>query len=96
MINITVKMVNKGIKVRIYPNQNQEKQFRVNFGACRFVYNNILERTFIFKLFRLCRHSDIIIDLSDNKKRDHLGKNGFLKPDSICINNFFTFRHSDD
>lgn len=39
-----MKLVNKGIKVRIYPNQNQEKQFHINFGACRFVYNNILER----------------------------------------------------
>lgn len=39
-----MKLVNKGIKVKLYPNMNQEKQFQINFGACRFVYNNILER----------------------------------------------------
>ena len=51
MIIINMKLVNKGIKVRIYPNQSQEEQFQVNFGACRFVYNNILER--LNKLYRL-------------------------------------------
>ena len=48
---ITMKQVNKGIKVRIYPNQCQEEQFQSNFGACRFVYNNILEQ--LNKLYQL-------------------------------------------
>ena len=39
-----LKVVNKGIKVRIYPNREQEEQFSQNFGSVRFVYNNILER----------------------------------------------------
>ena len=39
-----MKIVNKGIKVRIYPNKKQEELFHKNFGASRFVYNNILER----------------------------------------------------
>ena len=39
-----MKIVNKGIKVRIYPNKKQEIQFHKNFGSVRFVYNNILER----------------------------------------------------
>ena len=38
------KTVNKGVKVRIYPNRRQEEQFHNNFGASRFVYNNILDR----------------------------------------------------
>lgn len=37
-------MVNKGVKVRIYPNNIQKEQFKHNFGGVRFVYNNILER----------------------------------------------------
>lgn len=37
-------MVNKGVKVRIYPNNIQKEQFHNNFGGVRFVYNNILER----------------------------------------------------
>lgn len=39
-----MKIVNKGIKVRIYPNREQKEQFSRNFGSVRFVYNNILER----------------------------------------------------
>ena len=39
-----MKIVNKGIKVRIYPNKIQKEQFQHNFGGVRFVYNNILER----------------------------------------------------
>lgn len=39
-----MRIVNKGIKVRIYPNQEQKEQFNRNFGSVRFVYNNILER----------------------------------------------------
>ena len=38
------KTVNKGVKVRIYPNRRQKEQFHNNFGASRFVYNNILDR----------------------------------------------------
>ena len=39
-----MRTVNKGIKVRIYPNKQQKEQFTQNFGSVRFVYNNILER----------------------------------------------------
>lgn len=39
-----MKIVNKGIKVRMYPNREQKEQFSQNFGSVRFVYNNILER----------------------------------------------------
>ena len=39
-----LKIVNKGVKVRIYPNREQKEQFSQNFGSVRFVYNNILER----------------------------------------------------
>ena len=38
------KTVNKGVKVRIYSNRRQKEQFHNNFGASRFVYNNILDR----------------------------------------------------
>lgn len=37
-------MINKAVKLRIYPNKKQKEQFQNNFGACRFVYNNILDR----------------------------------------------------
>lgn len=46
------KIVNKGIKVRIYPNKEQREQFNQNFGSVRFVYNNILERlNNLYKLY---------------------------------------------
>ncbi len=37
-------MINKSVKVRLYPNRKQKEQFQNNFGACRFVYNHILDR----------------------------------------------------
>lgn len=39
-----MKIVNKGIKVRIYPNKKQRELFQQNFGCCRLVYNQILDR----------------------------------------------------
>lgn len=39
-----MKTVNKGIKVRVYPNKKQKEQFHNNFGAARFIYNGVLER----------------------------------------------------
>mgnify|MGYP000894042006 CR=1 FL=1 len=35
-------IVYKGIKLRIYPNEKQRKQVIENFGACRFVWNQML------------------------------------------------------
>ncbi|KRN93965.1 transposase, IS605 OrfB family [Pediococcus stilesii] len=35
-------MILKGIKVRIYPNQNQQNKIRANFGYTRFVWNQML------------------------------------------------------
>lgn len=32
----------KGIKLHIYPNQKQQRQITENFGACRFVWNQML------------------------------------------------------
>ena len=37
-------LVNKGIKVRIYPNKEQQELFQQNFGCSRLVYNQILDR----------------------------------------------------
>ncbi len=39
-----MKTVNKGIKVRIYPNKEQQELFQQNFGCSRLVYNQILDR----------------------------------------------------
>ena len=39
-----MQIVNKGIKVRIYPNKEQERLFQQNFGCSRLVYNQILDR----------------------------------------------------
>ena len=32
----------KGIKLRIYPNLEQQQQIITNFGCCRFVWNQML------------------------------------------------------
>ena len=37
-------LVNKSLKVRIYPNNWQEEMFKKNFGSCRFIHNQILDR----------------------------------------------------
>lgn len=35
-------MVMKTFKVRLYPNCEQRNQIESNFGACRFVWNELL------------------------------------------------------
>ena len=36
--------IQRGYKVKIYPNKEQEQKFLKTVGACRFVYNHFLER----------------------------------------------------
>ncbi|MCP1101715.1 helix-turn-helix domain-containing protein, partial [Aequitasia blattaphilus] len=36
------KRENKAIKVRLYPNKEQEEQLKKTFGCCRFLYNQML------------------------------------------------------
>ncbi len=36
-------MVQKGIRVRLYPTEEQEVLINKTIGCCRFVYNNALE-----------------------------------------------------
>ncbi|TFF98484.1 MAG: hypothetical protein EU547_01410 [Promethearchaeota archaeon] len=33
----------RAIKVRLYPNQEQETMLNKTFGCCRFLYNKMLE-----------------------------------------------------
>ena len=45
-------IVNKGLKVRIYPTSEQKELFASNFGASRFVYNSILEDlNYLYRLY---------------------------------------------
>jgi putative transposase len=44
---------NKAYKIRIYPNQSQEKQINQTIGSCRFIFNQMLaERKMVFEQFR--------------------------------------------
>ena len=36
-------LINKALKVRIYPTQKQEEFFEVNFNCTRFIYNKLLD-----------------------------------------------------
>ncbi len=36
-------MINRAIKVRLYPNNYQEEMLSKTFGCCRFIYNKMLE-----------------------------------------------------
>jgi putative transposase len=36
-------LINKAIKVRIYPNKKQEEFFEINFNCTRFIYNKLLD-----------------------------------------------------
>lgn len=45
-------VVTKGLKVRIYPNSERKELFSNNFGASRFVYNNILDDlNYLYRLY---------------------------------------------
>ena len=47
-----MSVVTKGLKVRIYPNNEQKELFSNNFGASRFVYNNILDDlNYLYRLY---------------------------------------------
>ena len=37
-------LINKAIKVRLYPNKEQQEFFEINFNSCRFIYNKLLEQ----------------------------------------------------
>ena len=52
--------MNRAFKIRLYPNKEQQKLLDMTFGACRFVYNNVLGlrqvyyKDFNFKSSELC------------------------------------------
>ena len=41
IIHILYKM-NRAFEIRLYPNKEQQRLLDSTFGACRFVYNNVL------------------------------------------------------
>lgn len=56
-------MVNKGIKLRLYPNKEQEKQLNNMFGNNRFLWNLLLEMQQVrYKLFGLSCMSAYTMD----------------------------------
>ena len=45
-------VVTKGLKVIIYPNSERKELFSNNFGASRFVYNNIFDDlNYLYRLY---------------------------------------------
>ena len=52
-------VINKALKVRLYPNKTQQHKINVTLGCCRFVYNEMLTRN--RKLY--------------NRRKEHLGYN---------------------
>ena len=40
---MSLLLMNKAIKIRVYPNQNQKEVLDKTFGCCRFIYNKMLE-----------------------------------------------------
>jgi putative transposase len=35
-------LMNRAFEIRLYPTKEQQKLLDMTFGACRFVYNNVL------------------------------------------------------
>ena len=51
-------VVNKGLKVRIFPDKSMETVLNQNIGNARFIWNNILgQYNELYKLFRFYDYS---------------------------------------
>ena len=50
---IMSSVVNKGLKVRIFPDKSMEQVLKQNMGNARFIWNNILNRyNELYQLFK--------------------------------------------
>ncbi len=59
-----VKVVNKGVKVKLYPTSDMKDKIRLNIGNARFVRNHLLkEYQDTFNLFKMQGYSKLQCNL---------------------------------
>ena len=78
-------MNDRAIKVRIYPSKVQREFLSMNFGCCRFVYNEMLkERKEAYQLYKGDKKS--LLDHERRTEKDYKKLYPFLKEaDSKCV-----------
>jgi putative transposase len=70
--------MNRAIKIRIYPNQNQKEILDKTFGCCRFIYNKMLEeRIQTYKEFK--DDKDSLYNFTYKTEKEYKQEYSFLK-----------------
>ena len=70
--------MNRAIKIRVYPNQNQKEVLDKTFGCCRFIYNKMLEER-IQSYTELKDEKDILYKYKYRTEKEYKQEYSFLK-----------------
>ena len=70
--------MNRAIKIRVYPNQNQKEVLDKTFGCCRFIYNKMLEER-IQSYTELKDKNDTLYKYKYKTEKEYKQEYSFLK-----------------
>lgn len=91
----------KGLKIRLYPNKNQIALLNIIFGHTRFVYNYFLDYSKRTKDYKYTNWSKMLTDLKNSeatsflKEADKFALQNSLRNLNIAYENFFSKRANE-
>ena len=91
----------KGLKIRLYPNKNQISLLNIIFGHARFVYNYFLDYSKRTKDYKYTNWSKILTDLKNSdstsflKDADKFALQNSLRNLATAYENFFSKRTNE-
>lgn len=93
-----MKIVNKGLKIRLYPNDFQVRLLEKTFGCCRYVYNHLLQYANDNKQYNRFKLQKVLTELKHSeetsflKEADKFALQNEVKFLRMAFDNYFNHR----